>query len=130
MERLKSSQIQVLSQIKNVQAFHARSASQIEQIFETLVLLHKQTEIIVSDYNKIIETHVENMHNKLNQLANKQEDELERAVDIVRNGLRLIDHNVEEMVHMQQDALARWAHAQVCIYICFFVYMIVLSNHT
>ncbi|KAI9362140.1 hypothetical protein BD770DRAFT_440828 [Pilaira anomala] len=112
LERLKSSQTQVLSQIKNVQAFHARSASQIEQIFETLVLLHKQTEIIVSDYNKIIKTHVENMHNKLNQLANKQEDELERAVDIVRNGLRLIDHNVEEMVHMQQDALARWAHAQ------------------
>jgi MarR-like DNA-binding transcriptional regulator SgrR of sgrS sRNA len=113
--RLKDSQLEIIDQMETVQGTHLKSAEQINSIYEALILLQNQTETVIVKYNNLIQYHVSEMQTQLNQLVVRQEYELDEIVRAVVSGLRKIDHNIEEMIHIQQEALKKWASAKVSI---------------
>lgn len=111
--RLKNSQLEIVNQMEHMQGSHTRSAEQIKHIYESLVSLQNETEAIIAKYNHLIQYHVNQMQNQLNQLAVRQENELDHVVGSVVSGLRAIDQNIKDMVLLQQETLQKWTSDKV-----------------
>ncbi|GAA5802446.1 hypothetical protein HPULCUR_007911 [Helicostylum pulchrum] len=109
LDRLKESQSRVFNQIDTIHQSHSRTADQIQQIFETLVLVQNQTETAVAEYEQVARQYVKEMHTQLNQLAIRQEFEVNLVIDTVISGLKTIDRNIEEMVTVQQETILNWS---------------------
>lgn len=117
LDRLKESQSRVFNQIDTIHQSHSRTADQIQQIFETLVLVQNQTETAVAEYEQVARQYVKEMHTQLNQLAIRQEFEVNLVIDTVISGLKTIDRNIEEMVTVQQETILNWSRERVYILI-------------
>ncbi|KAI8062965.1 hypothetical protein BDF21DRAFT_347386, partial [Thamnidium elegans] len=107
--RLKESQSKVFNQIDTIHQVHSRTADQIQQIFETLVLVQNQTKVAVAEYNQVVQQYVKEMQTQLNQLVIRQEFEVNQVIDTVISGLKTIDRNIEEMVTIQQVTILNWS---------------------
>ncbi|KAL0581360.1 hypothetical protein ABG067_008459 [Albugo candida] len=114
LAKLKESQAHIVSQMELVRGTHSKSADQIQLIFEALVLLQNQTEAVILKYNYLVQYHVGEMQNQLNQLATRQEYEVDYIVDAVVTNLRDIDRNIEDMIAIQKEAIENWSHSKVC----------------
>lgn len=114
--RLKESISQVLNGIDTVQQGHSRTANQIQHIFEALVLLQNQTEVILQRYSRLIQYNVNRMQNQLNQLAIRQELELDRVINTVVKGLKIVDKNIEKILYIQEKTIKSRSHAKVNIF--------------
>ncbi|KAG2228847.1 hypothetical protein INT48_003837 [Thamnidium elegans] len=129
--RLKESQSKVFNQIDTIHQVHSRTADQIQQIFETLVLVQNQTKVAVAEYNQVVQQYVKEMQTQLNQLVIRQEFEVNQVIDTVISGLKTIDRNIEEMVTIQQVTILNWSREKVYILITtpFFLTVMVLYVH-
>ena len=116
LHKLKTAQNDIVKQMDKVQETHLKSSGQVQLISDALVLLKNQTEAVILKYNYMVQYHVDEMHNQLSQLTKRQEAEVSYLVEVVKNGLESINHNIEDMVKMQQDALDSWSHANVGIF--------------
>lgn len=113
LDKMRNTQGKLLNQMEKIRRTHAKSADQIQLIFDALVLLQNQTEAVISTYNNLVKYHVGEVQNQLNQLVNRQESEIDYVMSAVYNGLQRINHNIEEMVTIQQEALQSWSHSKV-----------------
>ncbi|CAO3637603.1 unnamed protein product [Mucor hiemalis] len=112
LDKMKNTQGKLLNQMEKIRRTHAKSADQIQLIFDALVLLQNQTEAVISTYNNLVKYHVGEVQNQLNQLVNRQESEIDYVMSAVYNGLQRINHNIEEMVTIQQEALQSCTHSK------------------
>jgi hypothetical protein len=108
LDQLKGSQAQLLNQIELVRGMHLKTANQIQSIFDTLVLLQNQTELVMVKYNQMVQYQVQEMTNQLNQLALRQEVEFGHILNNVFSGLEIVDRRLADMIIAQQQVIENW----------------------
>lgn len=115
--KLKESQVEMLNQMDVIKGIHIKSEDQIQEIFTSLISLQNQTQTVIHKYNQLIQHHVNEMQEQLNQLVKRQEYELDSVVGTVLHGLQAIDRNIDEMVKIQHEALENWSNTRVRFHI-------------
>lgn len=114
--KMNTTQQTLLDQMEKIRGAHAKSADQIQLIFDALVLLQNQTEAVIFTYNNMVKYHVGEVQNQLNQLVNRQEFEVDYVMGTIVDGLQRINTNIGEMITIQQEALQSWSHSKVTYY--------------
>lgn len=114
LSKLKESQVEILNQMDTIQGIHLKSEDEIHDIYDSLVSLQNQTQVVIIKYNQLIQHHVNEMQAQLNQLIKRQEYELDNVVGTIIHGLQAIDRNIDEMVKVQHEALENWSNTRVC----------------
>lgn len=110
--KMNTTQQTLLDQMEKIRGAHAKSADQIQLIFDALVLLQNQTEAVIFTYNNMVKYHVGEVQNQLNQLVNRQEFEVDYVMGTIVDGLQRINTNIGEMITIQQEALQSWSHSK------------------
>ncbi|KAI9486609.1 MAG: hypothetical protein EXX96DRAFT_549728 [Benjaminiella poitrasii] len=108
LHHLKHSQQELINQMDDVRDTHLRTVNQIQAIFDALVHLQNQTEIMMQRYNQMVEYHIQEVSVQLNQLALRQEVEVDHFMGSISNGLRKLDEQLNKMLTTQQDVIDHW----------------------
>ncbi|KAI7898830.1 uncharacterized protein BX663DRAFT_231532 [Cokeromyces recurvatus] len=112
LHHLKHSQHELLVQMDAVRDTHLKTVNQIQSIFDALVLLQNQTEVMMQRYNQMVEYHIQEVTTQFNQLSLRQEVEVDHFLSSIMNGLRKLDEQLVRMTATQQDVFEHWEEAK------------------
>ncbi|OBZ84781.1 hypothetical protein A0J61_07164 [Choanephora cucurbitarum] len=123
LDQLRGSQSRLIDQLEHIRAAHLKSANQIQSIFESLVLLEDQADLIVSKYNQVITHQVQSASLQLKELSLQHQIELDRMANLITSSLEAADRqlwtiirgmtqvteNVEKTVQLQTIYFEDWS---------------------
>ncbi|KAI8327940.1 Tht1-like nuclear fusion protein-domain-containing protein [Choanephora cucurbitarum] len=122
LDQLRGSQSRLIDQLEHIRVTHLKSANQIQSIFESLVLLEDQADLIVSKYDQVITHQVQLASLQLKELSLQHQIELDRMANLITSSLEAADRqlwtivrgmtqvaeNVEKTVRLQTIYFEDW----------------------
>ncbi|KAI8334882.1 hypothetical protein BD560DRAFT_428623 [Blakeslea trispora] len=105
LDQLRNSQNRLIDQLEQIRSTHLKSANQIQSIFETLVLLQDQADLMVHRYHQVMNHQVETTSHQLNELSLQHQLEIDRMANAMASTLAEADRRLLTLVHSLVQAL-------------------------
>jgi hypothetical protein len=113
LEYLKSSQVELLSQIESIQGIHNQTTTEIQFILNALLALEQQVDAVIEKYNHIVQFHVRKTTDQLNQIELYQQNQVNTIVNVALAGFETMESHLSKMMDVQKDILDNWNETHV-----------------